>query len=432
LRSAARDSPPALPESAHKASISLLHPDGVAREPGDLVVVDGKTTEVERLLSGALRPDGIAYLAGGRRARTRAKRAGLDVGPLLLELGELLVPVERDALRWALGTRAPSRRAALVRLLPAGILGLGVSRSIARRPRARPLAEWLHALGRGTSVVLSGETAFLIDDGGVTLAARVEPSVPGSRTESERRALLELGADARAAGAAVPTPLDERELAGASLLVMTGLPGAPASRLIARRPRSRAALVDRLASWLGPWNEATAVERVLSPELLERKLLAPARRLELDTPYLAALEELAAAAAGRRVKLVAAHNDLTTANVLVEPEAPLGIVDWESAERESLPLGDLFYVVADAEAAAEAFRNRRDAFLASLGPQATHERQLVARLALDPVAADVCFHACWLAHAANERQVTGREGGLPFLEIVRTIGGQRLRLDAAA
>jgi hypothetical protein len=127
------------------------------------VVVDDKTTEVGRLLSGALRPDGIAYLAGGRRVRTRARRAGLDVGPLLLELGELLVPVERDALRWALGTHAPSRRAALLRLLPTGVVGLAARRSVARRPHARPLAEWLHALGKGTSVVLSGETAFLID-----------------------------------------------------------------------------------------------------------------------------------------------------------------------------------------------------------------------------------------------------------------------------
>ena len=396
------------------------------------MVVDDKTTEVGQSLIGALRPDGIAYLLGGRRARTRARHAGLDVGPLLLELGELLVPVERDALRWALGTRALSRRAALVRLLPTRIVGLAARRSVARRPHPRPLAEWLHALGRGTSVVLSGETAFLIDDAGVTLAARVEPRLPGSRTETERRALLELGTDARAAGAAVPTPLDQTELAGASLLVVTGLPGTPASRLIARRPRSRAALVDRLASWLGRWNEATAVERLLSPELLERKLLAPALALELDTPHLAALEGLAAAAAGRRVKLVAAHNDLTTANVLVEPDAPLGIVDWESAEREDLPLGDLFYAVADAEAAVEAFRDRRDAFLASLGRQAAHERSLVARLALDPVVADVCFHACWLTHAANERQAAGREGGLPFLEIVRTIGGRRLRLDAAA
>jgi hypothetical protein len=412
--------------------MSLLHPDGAIREPGDLVVVDEKTTELARLLNGALRPDGIAYLAGGRRARTRARRAGLEIGPVLLELGELLVPVERNALRWALRTRAPSQRAALIRLLPARVVGLAARRAVARRPHARPLAEWLHALGRGTSVVLSGETAFLIDAAGVTLAARVEPSLPGSRTEAERRALLELGTDARAAGAAVPAPLDQTELAGASLLLVTGLPGTPASQLIARRPPSRAALVDRLASWLGRWNEATAVERVLSPELLERTLLAPAFALELDTPHFAALEGLAAAAAGRRVKLVAAHNDLTTANVLVEPGAPLGIVDWESAEREGLPLGDLLYAVADAEAAVSGFRRRPDAFLASLEEQAAHERPLVDRLALDPVVADVCFHACWLAHAANERQAAGRQTRLPFLEIVRTIGGRQLRLDAAA
>jgi hypothetical protein len=376
-----------------------------------------------------LRPDGVAYVRLGRRASTLSRRAGLEPGPALIELGDLLVPAERDALRWAARARPSSRRAAVAVRLPPRLAAWAGRGVVARHPGSRPLAEWLHARGRGTSVVVAGETALLVEDGDVTLAARVEPG-PGSKTAAERRALLELGPDARAAGAEVPTPLDAVEISGGVALVVSGVAGTPASELIRREPSFRHALVDRVARWLARWNGRTEVERELAPELLERALLGPARTLGLEAAHVAALERLADAAARRRVKLVAAHNDLTTANVLVARDRPLGIVDWESARAEDLPVADLIYAVADAEAAAHGFSDRVAAFVASLDRQAEHEAHLTRALELDPLVADVCFHACWLRHAANERAAGGEAA--PFLEIVRTIGARRLRLDEAA
>jgi hypothetical protein len=226
--------------------------------------------------------------------------------------------------------------------------------------------------------------------------------------------------------------LSSTDLGGESLLVTTGVPGVQASELIAHRPGSRDALVDRIAGWLERWNTSTAVDGVLSEDLLERALLAPARFLALERPHIAALEQLAAAAAGHRVKLVAAHNDLTTANVLVEGGSSLAVVDWESAEPEGLPLADLLYAVADAQAAAHSFADRPGAFVASLDRQALHEARLVERLGLHPLVADACFHACWLHHAVNERRSVEPDAGTPFLEIVRAIWARRLRLADAA
>ena len=42
--------------------------------------------------------------------------------------------------------------------------------------------------------------------------------------------------------------------------------------------------------------------------------------------------------------------------------------------------------------------------------------RLRTSLRLSPEAAELCFHACWLHHARNERR-SGEEG--PFLEIAR-------------
>ena len=126
------------------------------------------------------------------------------------------------------------------------------------------------------------------------------------------------------------------------------------------------------------------------------------------------------AAEGRAVKLVAAHNDLTTANVLVAHDGRLGIVDWDTAAPRALPLTDLFYAVADAEAATRGFADRVAA------TSVEHERRFRDALGLDDAVADLCFHACWLRHAANE-SLRDQETR-PFLEIARTVAAQRIRM----
>ena len=121
---------------------------------------------------------------------------------------------------------------------------------------------------------------------------------------------------------------------------------------------------------------------------------------------------------------VPSHGDLTMANVLVDDDGSLGVVDWSSARSRALPLTDFLYAVADAQAASSGYEDRTDAFRRCFVERAGRERtrQLLSRVAepltLDGTAFEIVFHACWLHHAANEAD---REPALgrPFLELVR-------------
>jgi hypothetical protein len=368
-----------------------------------------------------LPPDGVALLRLPRRARTAiAREAGLELGPAVLEIGGRLVPAERGAARWALGAVPASARGRLAALAPAPVLGLAAPAAIARPPGSRPLAAWLRERGFGTSVVAAPGAAFLLEGGRLRLAAKVGAGPPARRELTEAHALADLGPAARAAGADVPDVVEEGELGGRPLLVTTGVEGRPASVLLAEQPSRRDALAARIADWLLRWNLATAAEATLSRELLEREVLAPARAVGALVPK---LERLARAVEGRPVKLVAAHNDLTTANVLVARDGRLAVVDWDTAAPRTLPLTDLLYALADAEAATRGFADRVSA---ALGTSAEHERRFREALGLDDAVADLCFHACWLRHAANEslREQETR----PFLEIARTVAARRIRM----
>ena len=358
------------------------------------------------------------------RARAAvAREAELELGPNVLEIGDRLVPAERGAVRWALGAVPASTRARLAGVAPAWVLGLAAPAAIARPPGSRPLAAWLRARGPGTSVVAARGATFLLDGERLRLAAKVGAGPPARRDLTEARALAELGPAARAAGADVPEVVEEGELGGRPLLVTTGAEGRPASVLLAERPGLRDELVERIAGWLLRWNAATAADAVFSRELLERELLAPARAVGLPDSYVSELERMGRAAEGKPVKLVAAHNDLTTANTLVAAGGRLAVVDWDTAAPRSLPLTDLFYVLADAEAATHGFADRVGAFFAA----PSRERQFSDAMELDEAMADLCFHACWLRHAANE-SLRPDETERPFLEIVRAIATQRMRL----
>jgi hypothetical protein len=364
-----------------------------------------------------LPPDAVALLRLPARARAAVASEGeLELGPAVLEIGGRLVPAERGAVRWALGAVPASARGRLAAVAPGWALGLAAPAAIARPPGSRPLGAWLRAHGTGTSVVAAPGAAFLLDGERLRVAAKVGAGPPARRELTEARALAELGPAARAAGADVPEVVEEGELGGRLLIVTTGVEGRPGSVLLAERPGRRDALVARIADWLLRWNLATATEAMLSRELLEREVLAPARAVGTLVPD---LERLARAVEGRPVKLVAAHNDLTTANVLVG-DGRLAVLDWDTAAPRALPLTDLFYAVADAEAATRGFANR----VAATSEE--HERRFKDALGLDDAVADLCFHACWLRHAANEslRDQQAR----PFLEIARTVAAQRIRM----
>jgi aminoglycoside phosphotransferase (APT) family kinase protein len=428
-------------------SLALLHPTGILRSaivrgeetpnalstglpedhggPADLIVVgpNAEERETARILEERLAPDGLAYVVSGQRARRRlARRAGLEVAVELVLIGDraaprFLVPAQPQTVRWAVRTLTSSRRALVAGRLP--FIGSLAPAAIVRKPGARRLAEWLEV--DDCDVVLGHSTALVVRDGSLTRVAKT-----GARAAAEKAALEQLGPAARAAGVAVPHILGETRL-GDHVIIESGLQGRPAATVLARRPRDLDQLLGRIADWLVRWNSATAVEASITRELLERMVLEPARDLALEADYASWLQRRSKEIEGMSVKLVDTHNDLTTANILVNGPAPLGVVDWESAASGGLPLTDLFYAAADAHAAADGFGNRVAAFRQSVQVVATAERRIDTALALEPRIADLCFHACWLGHAHNEasRGDTNHEFG----DIVRTIAREGIRMD---
>ena len=111
------------------------------------------------------------------------------------------------------------------------------------------------------------------------------------------------------------------------------------------------------------------------------------------------------------------------------------MLDWAEAEPAGLPLTDFFYAIGDAAAACDGYRDRLEAVRACFVPGgqradlvAPLQERLRTSLGLSREAAELCFHACWLRHAANEqrRAVPGEQR--PFLEIVRWAAATRPKL----
>jgi hypothetical protein len=113
------------------------------------------------------------------------------------------------------------------------------------------------------------------------------------------------------------------------------------------------------------WNTSTASPTAVTDRFLQDELLAHARLLEPSlrggTTYRSWLESKAEQWSGAVIPLVAAHHDLTMANVLLVPGGKRAVLDWEHARARALPLGDRFYAAADAAAATTAYHDRATA-----------------------------------------------------------------------
>jgi aminoglycoside phosphotransferase (APT) family kinase protein len=200
-------------------------------------------------------------------------------------------------------------------------------------------------------------------------------------------------------------------------------------------------------AWLDEWQQRTASERDFDPELLDEWVRAPlaAVRSSIDAgeAYESRLEALCLRAAAR-VPLVTMHGDLTMANVLVQGRRPdggraIGVVDWETARPGALPLLDLFYMLADAASAVGGYEDRpaaaRQCFSTQgrLAPSTSSARlQLARTLRLSDDVTALCFHACWLHHAANEARARQPGEPRPFLEILDWVARSRELLPGLA
>jgi phosphotransferase family enzyme len=429
-------------------------------EPVDLVVLAPSRDErrdrdwIDRAARAAatrLTPDGIAYVVPARATSlTRALQAhGLVPAGTLLHLPDVshsrhVAPVGSEAERYALsgrlGMKRTKRLAAVLALRASWSAALGPTGAILRRDSETPLAGWLFALGEQPaapgSVLLTtrrspaeGSVVHRLADGEREPDAVAKVS---SRTSDELRALSEIAPAAAGAGARVPSVIWSGVLGRTPVLVQTALSGEAAARLIARRQLGPAAFQERVATWLECWAGSEALRRPLGRDDLDRFVLSPALRLVRgDGRYLAYLEELCARASGASCPFVPTHGDLTAANVVVNGPDDLGVLDWEEASNEGLPLTDFFYAAADAVAAAGRYTDRPGSVVscfAAEGNRAQGVRALTRRLAdsleLDPVVREVCFHACWLHHASNEASRGTDPGAAPFGSILATVADE--------
>ena len=237
----------------------------------------------------------------------------------------------------------------------------------------------------------------------------------------------------------MPEDVGVVRLGAREVRLQQALGGDLAAAVLARRPERAASTIDQVAEWLRRWHRGTVRREPLTRARLEREVLGPAAAVAAELAdggaYVAALAERCARLEGREAPLVAAHNDLTMWNLLLDPGGGLGVVDWESAEEAALPFKDLLYATADAAAAADSrYGDRLGAVRTCFAPggaRAAATARLRAALATElgatPELEQLCWHACWLGHAANEATATGRRGPRPFLEIVRWVAATELR-----
>jgi hypothetical protein len=214
---------------------------------------------------------------------------------------------------------------------------------------------------------------------------------------------------------------------------MAPLAGRPASAVLARDSGQLTRLAMAVADWLRAWGRATASRAVATSALLDELLLAPLEQVAtaLSTPpaYRDALHRLAGRLEGHELVLAAAHNDLTMANVLDAGDG-IGVVDWEEAAAAGLPLRDLWYSLADALACARGLTHAEAVgALVQRAPEtpvalAGAPAKLSAELSLSRDQSLLGFHACWLAHAADE--LARDQSGGPFLAVVRRVASARL------
>jgi len=443
-----------LTPSPPTVAIELWHPDGVATRrvtldassptgegdgPADVIVVAPDVALEEALVhaTGQLAPDGIAWIVISPRRRARAARliarAGLEVrGEVLLVPGwpasehlvGLVPGAVRDAARRRLG--AGALRSWLAGTLTATPPGRVVLRHaspgialIAGRPGDRPALAWLGELdGRpvagatvSTGVRRDAPVGVVLRFAGRTgapdLAVKVGLGSPGrERIARERHALATIAPDAARAGVRVPT----LTTASATWLIATDV---IAGHPVAAR-HSEAVAAD-IAAWLLDWNRATLRPSPAAPDdLVEASVGRLLAAGVVDDAYARAVTELADAAGCPRV---AAHNDLTLANVLVR-RGSLAVVDWESAAAHGLPLTDLWYLLADAHARARGVTHATavQRLLDGGDPAAVREHR--AALRLTPRQAELAFHACWIMHADDEL-ARGTSGA--FTDVVRAV-----------
>jgi hypothetical protein len=475
---ATRPAPDAEPGVAGPvAALSLLHPRGaVARftflggavsgdrsaarpaadGPDDLILLAPARDEarddswVARAVQAArnVDGDGLVVVAGSRRLRSALRAAGLRPELRLLHVpsfpeSRFVFPFPGAAARFALRELVPmdtvKRRLAPAIGLPGASLLLPTS-VVYRPPGAPPLLDWLSHYGEpasGASAIVARSWRF----SGRTVVHRFSqgrtPDLVvkiGAESAREGEALREIAARARTLRVDVPAVVQEDIVGGMPAIAEAPVAGVPAPEALRGAPQRAHQLLRQISEWLAEWNRATEVRRAFGSLDAERLVMAPAKRLAAELAqgdaFVRRMQELCEGCDGAELPFVDTHNDLTAANVLLGPDGRLGVIDWESAEADRLPIGDLAYAAADFAAAVAGYRDRPAAFEEAFDPSGSFfgvTSELIDRAAASQSmtrdALELAIASCWLLHAENERghAERGATGGRPFRRILERL-----------
>ncbi|CAN5152798.1 hypothetical protein BH23GEM2_BH23GEM2_11690 [soil metagenome] len=419
-------------------------------------------------VSAALTVDGIAFLYFPRRFRRAALRcaaaAGLETDAAILHAPSVpavrfLLPSNGRIFRYALrnlssGTRWKRRLGFLAVRAPGsswmmGRMAPNIGLLVHRRGSRRPL-EWAFELARhkpvGSAIVQvswrqppNGAVLHCFPRSGAAPAFIVKIAWDAERADAlarEADVLGALGDSARRAGVNTPATLHFQQASVGIILVQSAVPGEIAAGRLRGVATRFGPLLEQLTKWLDSWGRSTQSTGEIDREFTERNVLGPLEELSpwLREPMVYREQLVADLQSANREILprVAAHNDLTMWNVLLQPNGTLGVVDWEAAHPRGVPMADFYYAVTDAAAAISGYRDRLAALRSCFTPGGrlralvqSHEHALQTAFELSPAVAELCFHACWLHHGVNEARSAGAGARRPFLEIVQWMADQR-------
>jgi hypothetical protein len=189
----------------------------------------------------------------------------------------------------------------------------------------------------------------------------LEPSRDAASLRRNHDVLSALRADPRLSGLAalLPEPIARGEHGGRAFAVERAVPGVPA-RTRMHRDHARSRILDGSATAIDVLHGATGRPAVVDENLLERWVGGPVETLRTVRPSrgpdaLSRLTgELRSALVGQPCSVSWCHGDYWVGNILLDGgECIAGIVDWDAARPDGLPLVDLVHLILTTRAVAE-------------------------------------------------------------------------------
>ncbi len=310
---------------------------------------------------------------------------------------------------WLLGETAVAA-AVVAWAIPSGrvvqMLGGRRSALIGRRERhaLRPLLERVAPPGLplGRLIAPTASDTIVVAAGDPPqVAIKAAHTAAGSRSLArEVEVLRTLSEDPRLAGwrGFLPEVVSAGEREGHAYLVQRFCPGIDARRL-AGRPD----LPARAPAAIAGLHRATATERLVDESLLERWVDRPLRLLGGTGGVDRMRSRLHAAFLGETLTLGWIHGDFVPGNVLADESGVTGIVDWDRATPDDLPVLDVLQFILATRLLIEG--GELGAAVLSFRPTDEEEALLTGPR---PVDLDAALRLCWLRHVAANLEKSTR------------------------